>query len=231
MDMTTNEDPATYTNSEEIEPAALADFHEAAIIDIRSREERTSELGYIPGSRAFPENEQLAEQLAAAYPKDHPLVLACLSGRRSQRLLSAMREEGFEHVAHLKGGMLAWQGAGLPVCGAAQIDPDELPEVADLNDLPRAIVSCFVAESVETQLDGGGTSIVDPRPIVERIIDDSWRDAPTTAAIRESLDRLAEIARAMGHPLGHIAHNIDRMQAALMVFEDRVPSTRRVALP
>ena len=230
MDMMTDENSATYTTGDEIEPAALAEFHEAAIIDIRSREERTSELGFIPGSRAFPERDVLEGRLAADYRQGHPLVLACLSGRRSERLLSAVREQGFERVVHLKGGVLAWQAAGLPVCGAAQTDPADLPAVADLRDFPRAIVSCFVAESVEAQLDGG-EAIVDPKPIVEHIIDDSWRGAPTPEALRESLDRLAETARSMGHPLAHIARNVDRMRAALLAFEQGLPAARRAASP
>ena len=48
-------------------------------------------------------------------PRDVPLVLVCRSGSRSGIGASLLASMGFTDVANLKGGMDAWEQAGLPV--------------------------------------------------------------------------------------------------------------------
>lgn len=55
-----------------------------------------------------------AEQLAALDP-DVPYLMYCRSGNRSGQTLSVMQQLGFDSVAHVDGGILAWADAGLPV--------------------------------------------------------------------------------------------------------------------
>jgi rhodanese-related sulfurtransferase len=50
----------------------------------------------------------------AELPKDRTIVLVCRSGRRSDQAATQLRAADFT-VVNLKGGMQAWQAAGLPV--------------------------------------------------------------------------------------------------------------------
>ena len=144
----------------EISASDVADRRELRLLDIRPRAERWSGIGVIPGSVS--PRHGLDAEIHAHLQKGVPVVLCCMSGRRS--LVEAERlAEG--SVLSLAGGMLAWQANGLP---AAAIGGDFNPIVSspaappELVTLRRALMSCFVAEVVET---AEGT--IDPLPLLE----------------------------------------------------------------
>jgi uncharacterized membrane protein YdjX (TVP38/TMEM64 family)/rhodanese-related sulfurtransferase len=86
-----------------------------AVIDVRGPDEFTGELGHIPGARNLPLNalpgrvQELGSLTAA------PLVLVCHTDRRSARAAALLDTAGFRDVAVLRGGMVRWTEAGLPV--------------------------------------------------------------------------------------------------------------------
>lgn len=43
------------------------------------------------------------------------LIVGCRTGHRSANACSQLHKAGFEHVYNLRGGMMAWQNASLPV--------------------------------------------------------------------------------------------------------------------
>ncbi len=47
--------------------------------------------------------------------KERPILVACRSGSQSAIACQQLRKEGFEDVHNLRGGVLAWQGANLPL--------------------------------------------------------------------------------------------------------------------
>lgn len=47
--------------------------------------------------------------------KHAPVIVACRSGGQSAALCKTLTDNGFEEVHNLKGGILAWQSAKLPV--------------------------------------------------------------------------------------------------------------------
>jgi rhodanese-related sulfurtransferase len=47
--------------------------------------------------------------------KDKPIVAVCRSGSRSGAACRLLRKQGFENVKNLRGGMMAWESANLPV--------------------------------------------------------------------------------------------------------------------
>jgi rhodanese-related sulfurtransferase len=47
--------------------------------------------------------------------RDKPIIITCRSGVQSSNAYKALQKEGFEQVYELRGGMLAWEGANLPV--------------------------------------------------------------------------------------------------------------------
>ena len=47
--------------------------------------------------------------------KSRPIVVACRSGAQSATACRILRKHGFEKVHNLRGGVLAWQSANLPL--------------------------------------------------------------------------------------------------------------------
>ena len=83
------------------------------IIDVRQPEEFTGELGHIDGAELVP--LATLEAAAAGWPRDAALVVVCRSGGRSGAAARVLENLGFEKIASMAGGMLAWSEARLPV--------------------------------------------------------------------------------------------------------------------
>jgi hydroxyacylglutathione hydrolase len=84
---------------------------EMIVIDVRAEDEWES--GRIPGASHvmlgyLPEH-------AAEYINDKPIVVQCRSGRRSAIGASILKARGARRVINMKGGILEWSRAGLPV--------------------------------------------------------------------------------------------------------------------
>jgi len=104
----------TYGGLREIDPQWVAEHLTAInIIDVRDADEFNDRLGHIAGAQLVPLSE-LRERLAAV-PQDKPVVTVCQSGSRSGQATVILRQAGIEQAANLRGGMLAWNEAGLPV--------------------------------------------------------------------------------------------------------------------
>ncbi|WP_018141201.1 VTT domain-containing protein [Thioalkalivibrio sp. ALJ7] len=76
------------------------------VVDVRTPEEFTGELGHIEGAANIPldQLESNLEQL----PKDRPLALVCRTDKRSKNAARLLRAHGFEDVAVVRKGMTAW---------------------------------------------------------------------------------------------------------------------------
>lgn len=77
----------------------IADFSKAHIINSIN----------IPSSSLKSQLTQLDKH------KDSPIIVACRSGAQSSVACKTLTSNGFEEVYNLKGGILAWQNANLPV--------------------------------------------------------------------------------------------------------------------
>ena len=84
---------------------------ETIVLDVREPEEY--EQGHVPGAINLPQAE-LASRLGKL-PRDRLLTLICRSGARSLRAAQFLRQVGFEQVANVQGGTLAWRAAGKPL--------------------------------------------------------------------------------------------------------------------
>jgi rhodanese-related sulfurtransferase len=56
--------------------------------------------------------------------RDRPLLMLCRSGARSSRATAFLLQQGYQDVANIDGGMIAWKGAGLPT-RSGPLDPGE----------------------------------------------------------------------------------------------------------
>ncbi len=75
------------------------------------REPREFQRGHIPRAQLRPFSKLLtaADELSP----DQALVLVCRGGRRSARAAHLFHTRGYRQIAVLRGGMLAWEAAGL----------------------------------------------------------------------------------------------------------------------
>lgn len=83
----------------------------ALLVDVREPHEWRA--GHAPGARHIP-LQQLPQQLASL-PRTAPVYLICRSGNRSHTAAAFLQRNGFERPVNVRGGMIAWQRAGLPI--------------------------------------------------------------------------------------------------------------------
>lgn len=93
------------------EAADLAKRERALIVDVR--EDREWRTGHVPAARHVPLGE--IEARLAEIPRDRPVIVICASGVRSRAAARTLARNGYQNVRNLRGGMMAWRGAGLPV--------------------------------------------------------------------------------------------------------------------
>lgn len=79
------------------------------VLDVR--EPREFKQGHIPQAQLMPLPKILLDGSGLA--SDQDIVLVCRSGRRSTRAAQVLQNRGHQHVRILRGGMLAWEAAGL----------------------------------------------------------------------------------------------------------------------
>jgi rhodanese-related sulfurtransferase len=84
---------------------------DAVLVDVREPEEY--ERGHVKGALSIPQAD-LATRLGEL-PRDRPIITICAVGMRSRRSAQFLRQQGFEDVATVVGGMAAWRAARRPV--------------------------------------------------------------------------------------------------------------------
>ncbi len=85
----------------------------AAVLDLRSAEDYAA--GHIRGARSMPAG-QLGEGLDALKRfKDKPVIVYCEQGSTAAAAMRTLTQQGFSHVANLRGGLRAWRAEQLPV--------------------------------------------------------------------------------------------------------------------
>jgi thioredoxin len=85
------------------------------ILDVRTPDEFESE--HIDNAKNVNWNSDNFEAKAASYDKSKPVFVYCLSGGRSKKAATKLKELGFDTVYELEGGILNWneEGFGIPV--------------------------------------------------------------------------------------------------------------------
>jgi rhodanese-related sulfurtransferase len=91
----------------------LINHKDAAVIDVRPAADFAK--GHIVNAVNIPMNGFKNQLGALARFKGKPIIVACRSGSQSSVACGQLRKAGFEEVYNLKGGLLAWQAANLPL--------------------------------------------------------------------------------------------------------------------
>ncbi|SMF02616.1 MBL fold metallo-hydrolase [Pseudobacteriovorax antillogorgiicola] len=98
----------------QIDPQWLANnLDQVVVVDVRDDDEFNNELGHLPQALHIPLGQ--LEDSMSKLSKDKAIVTVCRSGRRSALASLALQKAGFEKVANLKDGMLAWTELGFPI--------------------------------------------------------------------------------------------------------------------
>ncbi len=111
---------------EEIEPfEAEQELEGGDVVLIDVREPHEHQEAHLEGDNLVPPG-LLKDEIAAAAPdKSARTILYCRSGNRSAIAAAQMEDLGYEDVASMAGGILAWQEQGLPVVAAEGMTPEQ----------------------------------------------------------------------------------------------------------
>jgi rhodanese-related sulfurtransferase len=91
----------------------LQDDGRAVLLDVRTREE-FAEV-HAKGAKNIPLDEISAARLKEEQiGPDQSILMICRSGARSQRACEQLVNEGYQKLANVSGGTLAWVDAQLP---------------------------------------------------------------------------------------------------------------------
>jgi rhodanese-related sulfurtransferase len=100
-----NLDPQTATG--------MINRQDALVVDVRPTADYSK--GHIINSTNIPMNGFSKQISTLEKYRDKPVIVSCRSGAQSSQACSQLRKAGFKEVYNLRGGILAWQNANLPL--------------------------------------------------------------------------------------------------------------------
>lgn len=89
----------------------VKDRPDVVVLDVREQWEYDE--GHIPGVNLIPLGE-LPNRLDEI-PVDKTVIVTCRSGNRSGQATAFLRQNGFDNVHNMQGGIIAWEKAGFEV--------------------------------------------------------------------------------------------------------------------
>jgi rhodanese-related sulfurtransferase len=96
-----------------LEAVQLINRRDAIVVDVREAAEYAA--GHIAGARHIPETQLGARLKELEKFKSRPIIVSCRSGSRAGAASAFLRKQGFGEAFALRGGMAAWQQAGMPL--------------------------------------------------------------------------------------------------------------------
>lgn len=106
-------DPGGKNAVDPMSATALINHENAVVLDVRSISEFKD--GHIVNSINIPLNGLGNNLKQLEKHRDKPIVAVCRSGSRSASACRLLRKQGFEQAKNLRGGIMAWESANLPV--------------------------------------------------------------------------------------------------------------------
>jgi molybdopterin/thiamine biosynthesis adenylyltransferase/rhodanese-related sulfurtransferase len=111
---------------EEIEPfEAAEEIERGDVVLVDTREPHEFQEARLEGGKLVPPGLLLEEIESVAPDKGARTILYCRSGNRSAKAAEQMQALGYENVASMAGGILAWQEQGSPVVAAEGMTPEQ----------------------------------------------------------------------------------------------------------
>lgn len=89
----------------------LSSREDVVLIDVREQDEYDEK--HIPGITLIPMSE--LQSRVDEIPTDKTVVVTCRSGNRSGQVTDFLRQNGFDNVHNMQGGINDWEAAGFAV--------------------------------------------------------------------------------------------------------------------
>jgi rhodanese-related sulfurtransferase len=102
-----------YTSITPIESTQMINHDDALVLDVREMKEYGE--GHILNSVHIPLSNLKNRLSEIDKHKPKKIIVACRSGHRSSHACASLKKNGFEQVYNLRGGVMAWQNANLPL--------------------------------------------------------------------------------------------------------------------
>jgi molybdopterin/thiamine biosynthesis adenylyltransferase/rhodanese-related sulfurtransferase len=218
---------------EEIEPfEANEEIEGGDVVLIDTREPHEYQEAHLDGGKLVPPG-LLADEIAAAAPdKSARTILYCRSGNRSYKAAEQLQALGYENVASMAGGILAWQEQGLPVVATEGMTPEQrdrysrhtlLPEVGVDGQLKLlnakvlllgagglgAPTALYLAAAGIGTLGLVDDDVVDASNLQRQVIHNTERiGEPKTSSARKTIEALNPDVEVIEHNLRLDAGNI-----------------------
>jgi phage shock protein E len=91
--------------------ASIMEREDVVVLDVRETWEY--EAGHIPGVTLIPMGE--VPQRLSEIPTDKTVVVTCRTGNRSGQVTDYLRQQGFDNVHNMGGGIVDWEAAGYAI--------------------------------------------------------------------------------------------------------------------
>ncbi len=95
------------------EATLLINHDDAIVLDVREESEHVK--GHILNSVHIPLSTLSGKITRLEKYRNRPIIASCMSGNRSGQACRLLKKNGFEKIHNLKGGIIAWQNASLPL--------------------------------------------------------------------------------------------------------------------
>ena len=102
-----------YTEIAPLEAVQIMNHEESVMVDVREDSEFRD--GHIQDAVHIPLGKFAERMGELDTHKGKAIIVGCRSGHRSARACGILRKQGFERVYNLRGGIMAWQSANLPI--------------------------------------------------------------------------------------------------------------------
>ena len=96
-----------------VEAVQLINRRDALVLDVRDGSEFAA--GHIPNAKHIPLARLNQSMRELEKFKTRPVVVSCRNGAMSAKACALLRKNGFKEVFRLKGGIVSWEQASLPV--------------------------------------------------------------------------------------------------------------------
>ncbi len=217
---------------EMIDPAAARDEIAAGVKVIDVREQHEWDEAHLAEAVHVPQNEVLERIEDVAPDRSERLILHCRTDNRSARVADLLEGVGYENVAVIRGGIVAWQEAGLPVVQPEGLTPEQrmrysrhtlLPEIGVEGQLKLlgtkvlligagglgAPAALYLAAAGVGTLGIVDDDVVDESNLQRQVIHDTRRvGRPKTASARETIEALNPDVKVVEHNTRLDASNI-----------------------
>jgi len=96
-----------------IEAVQLINRRDAVVVDVRDSGDYAA--GHVGNAKHVPESQFTDRAKELEKYKSRPVIVSCRNGMRASSIVASLRKQGFAEAFALRGGITAWQQAGLPL--------------------------------------------------------------------------------------------------------------------